>query len=190
MRKNRKPVAWITLNSGPLLPNADTETLMELILWEDQTETFRLQYYQIKCRSLSVSSVIIVLTCLKSGTQLTSLYRNEKYICNGKKMDILTVIIHLKFFQIWDYTNDQCGLLSILPNTSSKILSPHSFVGLEWHFQLHNPGQRKKNSAQQPSISECRQEFKIQVDEVCWKNQTRYAYPYGNKYEEFKINGK
>ena len=45
---------------------------------------------------------------------------------------------HLLMFN----TSDQCGLPSILPNTASRILSPHSFVDLELHFQPHNPEQR------------------------------------------------
>lgn len=46
-------------------------------------------------------------------------------------------------------TSDQCGLPSILPNTSSRILSPHFFVDLELHFQLHNPEQCSMIDAKQ-----------------------------------------
>lgn len=42
------------------------------------------------------------------------------------------------------YTLDQCGWPSIWPSTSLEILSLHSLVGLEWHFQLHIPESRTR----------------------------------------------
>lgn len=50
-------------------------------------------------------------------------------------------------------TSDQCGLPSILPNTASRILSQHSFVDLELHFQLHNPEQQSSMNDEANSVS-------------------------------------